>query len=432
MKTYRISEVGRRFGLSRSTLLYYDRIGLLRPDERTRADYRLYSADDLERLERVRALRETGLPLGDISRILDAPGEENSILERRLRSIGQEISTLKVQQRLVAGMLRTTTSSQESSGLDQELWAGLRSACGLDEAALRRWHAEFEQRSPQRHHDFLTGLGLSEKEAIQVRMLTRDVGGNRSEMEFFHELFDDLPRQGPGCAAATLRALSMAQPLPHRPRILDIGCGCGLPTRLLARRLRAPILAIDDHRPVLERLERAASRERLPIETREMSMLDMAFESESFDLLWAEGALFVIGIERGLREFRRLLAPSGVIAFTEMCLFGDDIPSELRSWFAEVYPGIRSVDGVRSLVTESGYDMIGSFELPEDAWWDDYYTPMIERMQELRGRNSGIAAAEAVYARCEREVEMFWRHSRCYGYAFFVARRGSAAQEASR
>jgi len=423
METFRISEVGRQFGLSRSTLLYYDRIGLLRAETRTRADYRSYTPEDIERLERICALRETGLPLAEIARLLDTQGDDASILEKRLHAIGQEIDALKAQQRLIAGMIRTTASPPESSGLDAELWTSLRRACGIDEAALRRWHAEFERRSPQAHHDFLTGLGLSEKEVIQVRMLTRDVEGNRSEMEYFHELFDDLPRQGPGCADATLRALALASPLPPKPRVLDIGCGSGLPTRLLARRLRTRILAIDNHGPALERLELAATREHLAIETREMSMLDMPFDEASFDLLWAEGALFVIGLARGMEDFRHLLAPGGVLAFTEMCLFEQAPPAELRAWFDDVYPDIHTIEEVRALATESGYELVGSFELPESAWWDDYYSPMLERMHELEKRNAGIPAADAVYARCEHEVEMFWRHSRSYGYAFFVLRR---------
>ena len=46
-----ISQVASRFGLSRSTLLYYDTIGLLSPSLRSRANYRLYSPADVERKE---------------------------------------------------------------------------------------------------------------------------------------------------------------------------------------------------------------------------------------------------------------------------------------------------------------------------------------------------------------------------------------------
>jgi len=67
----------------------------------------------------------------------------------------------------------------------------------------------------------------------------------------------------------------------------------------------------------------------------------------------------------------------------------------------------------------------GSFVLPDSSWWDDYYTPMLARMEELRIRNAGVSEAQEVYARCEAEVEMFRRYSRSYGYAFFVLRKAA-------
>lgn len=423
MKTYRITDLGRRFGLSRSTLLYYDRIGLLRPSGRTRAGYRLYMQKDLARLERICFYREAGLSLAEIGRLLQNAGKRDSILERRLREISREIAGLKSQQRLIAGMLKTVAAGLDASGLDKELWLSLQKACGLDETALRRWHTEFERRAPGAHHDFLLNLGFSEKEAIQVRMLTRSVGDNRMKMEYFYQLFEDLPRQGPGCREATLRALGLLKDLPSRPKVLDIGCGCGMQTQVLARELNTRILAIDNHRPVLDRLDRAAALKGLKIETRELSMIDMPFDEASFDLLWAEGSIFVIGLARGLKDFRRYLKPGGYLAFTEMCWFASEPPAEARSYFDDVYPDIRTADEVCRMAVTGGYKVIESFDLPDSAWWDDYYTPMLERMKELKLRNAGMAEAEAVYAECETEVEMFRRYSKSYGYVFFVLQR---------
>lgn len=423
MKNWRITELGKRFGLSRSTLLYYDRIGLLRPSWRTQADYRLYTQEDLERLERVCFFREAGLSLSEIARLLENTRNGSSILERRLREIGHEVAALKSQQRLLAGMLKTVAAGRDASGLDRELWVSLQKACGLDETALKRWHVEFERRAPAAHHDFLLSLGLSEKEAIQVRMLTRSVEDNQVRMKYFFEVFEDLPRQGPGCREATLRALSLLKDLPARPRVLDIGCGCGMQTQILARELKTKILAIDNHRPVLDRLDRAARQNSLTIETREMSMIDMPFEEESFDLLWSEGSIFIIGLARGLKDFRSYLKLGGYLAFTEMCWFVEAPPAEIRAYFDTIYPDIRTVDEVRRMAVASGYRMIERFNLPDSAWWDDYYTPMLERIKELKIRNAGVAEAEAVYAECETEAEMFRRYSKNYGYTFFVLQR---------
>ena len=423
MKNYRITELGRLFGLSRSTLLYYDRIGLLRPNGRTQADYRLYTQEDLTRLERICFFRDAGLSLAEIASLLVSGNSDSSILERRLRDIGREIVALKSQQRLIAGMIKTVAAGPDVSGLDSELWLGLQKACGLDETALKRWHTEFERRAPTAHHEFLLGMGLGEKEAIQVRMLTRNMENNNTTMKYFYELFEELPRQGPGCEEATLRALGLVKNLPKRPRVLDIGCGSGLQTLILARELKTGILAIDNHRPVLDHLDRAAARQGLDIETRELSMIDMPFDEESFDLLWAEGSLFIIGLAKGLKDFRSYLKPGGYLVFSELCWFANEPPEEAKVYFDRVYPDSRTVDEVCRMAIGSGYRVIENFRLPDSAWWDDYYTPMLERMKELRIKNAGVGEAEAVYAECEVETEMFRRHSKSYGYVFFVLQK---------
>lgn len=426
MKRYRISELARQFGLSRSTLLYYDRIGLLHATGRSQAAYRHYNDNDLARLERICFFRDAGLSLVEIGRLLDTGGDQGEIMERRLREISREIAALRAQQRLIAGALRTVAGGHAASGLDRELWSSLQKACGLDPAALERWHVEFERRAPQAHHDFLLGLGLSEKEAIQVRMLTKNIEDNTMSMHYFFEVFENLPRQGPGCRAATLQALGLLTELPPQPCVLDIGCGSGMQTKILAEELKTPIVAIDNHRPALARLERDAERQGLPIKTREMSMIDMPFDPGSFDLLWAEGSIFVIGLQRGLTDFQRYLRPGGYLAFTEMCWFSsavDDHPDEAVRFFNNVYPDIRSVAEVRELALRAGYRVVGDFNLPPQAWWDDYYTPMLASIEALRAKNRGIVEAEAVYAHCTTEAEMHRKYAASYGYTFFVLQR---------
>lgn len=423
METFRITELGRRFGLSRSTLLYYDRIGLLRPSGRNQADYRFYTQDDLNRLERICFFREAGLSLSEIAHLLRNTNSDSSILEGRLRKISLEVATLKSQQRLITGMLKTVAVGLVASGLDKELWLSLQQASGLDEMAAKRWHIEFERRAPRAHHNFLLSLGLTEKEAIQIRLLTKSVKDNKMAMKYFFELFEDLPRQGPGCREATLKALGLLKNLPVKPNVLDIGCGSGMQTQILAKELETKILAIDNHRSLLDQLDRSSAEKGLDIETRELSMIGMPFDEESFDLLWAEGSIFIIGLEQGLKDFRAYLKHGGYLAFTEMCWFVSEPPAEAKDYLDKVYPDIRSADEVCRMAAANGYRVIEHFNLPESAWWDDYYTPMLERLQKLKLKNAGVAEAEEVYVACEEEVEMFRRHSKSYGYSFFVLQR---------
>lgn len=423
MKTYRIGELGKRVKLSRSTLLYYDRIGLLCPTGRTASDYRQYTADDLARLERICFFRDAGLALSEIAQLLDKADHDGLVLEKRLRDINREVASLKAQQRLITGMLKTVAAGHDASPLDKTLWLSLQKACGLDEAALTRWHVEFERRAPRAHHDFLLSLGLSEKESIQVRLLTKNIEDNNMTMRYFFEVFEELPRQGPGCREATLRALSRLEKLPPQPAVLDIGCGSGMQTQILAEKLKTKILAIDNHRPLLDRLATSAARNGLDIETRELSMIDLPFDAQSFDLLWCEGAIFIIGLERGLTEFHRYLKPGGYLAFTEMCWFTDQPAPEAQSFFERLCPDMKPVAAVRKVVQAAGYQLIDDFNLPDSAWWDDYYTPMLERVRTLQAKNAGIAEAEAVYAHCEAEADMHRHHSSDYGYTFFVLQK---------
>jgi cyclopropane fatty-acyl-phospholipid synthase-like methyltransferase len=205
--------------------------------------------------------------------------------------------------------------------------------------------------------------------------------------------------------------------------VLDIGCGSGLQTLTLARELKTKILAIDNHPPVLRHLDQAAREAGLSVETQEMSMIDMPFSAEHFDLLWAEGSIFIIGLARGLEDFHKYLKHGGYLAFTEMCWFEADPPAEIRSYLDRVYPDIRSMAKICELAEERGYVVVDSFKLPVSAWWNDYYTPMLARIQTLKSKNAGISEAESVYAACEEEIAMYRRHSSSYGYGFFIMQK---------
>lgn len=96
-----------------------------------------------------------------------------------------------------------------------------------------------------------------------------------------------------------------------KPRILDVGCGSGVPTLELARLSEGEVVGIDIDQTLLDRLNRKIEREGLSnrVQTKKCSMFKMGFADESFDIIWAEGSLPVIGFERGLKEWRRLLKP---------------------------------------------------------------------------------------------------------------------------
>jgi MerR family transcriptional regulator, thiopeptide resistance regulator len=165
-----ITELARIFGLSRSALLYYDRIGLLKPTGRTEAGYRLYSPNDRDRLASICSFRRAGLTIEDIRRVLSVEGDaEQAVLQRRIRSLGEEIRNLKTQQHLLSKMLQVQSLGELPVAVDKQAWIEMLRAAGMDEAAMARWHAEFERRAPEAHHQFLLALGVSEDEALFIR-----------------------------------------------------------------------------------------------------------------------------------------------------------------------------------------------------------------------------------------------------------------------
>lgn len=167
---YRISQLAEQFGLSRTALLYYDRIGLLSPSGRSAAGYRQYSPADRERLESICSLRRAGMDIDGIRAILAIAGDDaTTVLRRRLDEIGTEIEALRTKQRLLAGMLKVQVEGGPAAAMNKEMFVAMLRAAGMDDAAMKKLHVEFERREPEAHHAFLLSLGISEKEALQIR-----------------------------------------------------------------------------------------------------------------------------------------------------------------------------------------------------------------------------------------------------------------------
>lgn len=169
-----ISRLARQFGLSRSTLLYYDRIGLLRAGARTAVGYRSYGLREEKRLQRICELRQAGLALADVRVMLEeAPGRRSRVIARRLSEIAQQIVSLRQQQRLLAGLHQNFSQKPLPPLLDKAAWVAMLRQAGMDERAMHRWHMEFERRAPTEHEQFLGSLGIKLEEIRQIRGWSR-------------------------------------------------------------------------------------------------------------------------------------------------------------------------------------------------------------------------------------------------------------------
>lgn len=171
---YTITKIAKQFGLSRSTLLYYDKIGLLSPSSRSDSGYRLYSEKDRERLQIITQFREAGVPLEKIKEGLTGNKSETSkILRERLDALNCEIGCLRRQQQIIVKLLQDRALRRSTRVLNKKIWVAMLRAAGLDDEGMRVWHAEFENAAPEAHQDFLESLGLPASEIQEIRISSK-------------------------------------------------------------------------------------------------------------------------------------------------------------------------------------------------------------------------------------------------------------------
>ncbi|GAB7078766.1 MerR family transcriptional regulator [Megalodesulfovibrio paquesii] len=189
-----VGRLAKRFGLSRSTLLYYDGIGLLRPQGRAAGEYRTYGEAEAARLERICLYRRAGLTLEQIKTVLDAPDPADTartaVLTARLQALQQEQAGLRAQERLIAGLLHLPVA-QVGAGrigtigsidsIDKAAFTALLEAAGLSREDQRRFHQELEACNPAAHRRLLGLLGLDAEAVDAVLRWTR--AGTAAEQE---------------------------------------------------------------------------------------------------------------------------------------------------------------------------------------------------------------------------------------------------------
>jgi ubiquinone/menaquinone biosynthesis C-methylase UbiE len=239
--------------------------------------------------------------------------------------------------------------------------------------------------------------------------------------QYFFEIHSGIPREGPGDNRSTRRAFKMLT-LPEKPRLLDIGCGPGMQTIELAKISNAEITALDFYQPFLDELAKKVQAEGLngKIKIVQGDMCSLGFEPKSFDLIWCEGAVFIIGFEKGLREWRKLLSDKGYIALTEMCWIDPNPPKEIKDYLTELYPPIKTLKENLQIIKDAGYQIVGYFVLPDSSWWENYYLPISAKLPKLKKKYQGNNEALATIAAEELEIEMFRKYSKHYGYVFYV------------
>ncbi len=164
-----VSKLAEQCGLSRSTLLYYESIGLMKPAVRSGGNYRCYGERDIARLRQICVYRDAGLKLEDIRALLDgASTNAASVLERRLVELNGEIETLRGHQRAILRLLQNR-NFRRTKVITKDKWVSIMRACGFSDDQMHRWHTQFEQMAPNEHQEFLEFLHIPTDEIKSIR-----------------------------------------------------------------------------------------------------------------------------------------------------------------------------------------------------------------------------------------------------------------------
>lgn len=238
-------------------------------------------------------------------------------------------------------------------------------------------------------------------------------------MTDFYDMFGALPRQSPGSDATTHAALTLLRPaLPagRPPAVADFACGTGRATLVLAEELGCPVTALDIRPNYLRRLMAAAEGRGLAGRIHPVcaDLAAVPLPPASLDLIWCEGAVFVLGAERSCRDWRPLLRPGGWLAFSDM-VWGAAPDPEAVAVMDGLGVALPTRAALLDAVRAAGLQPCHVLTLPEDDWWQEYYRPLAELLETC----PPSAEVDATW----REIEVRWQHPAATEYVFVLAQR---------
>ena len=248
-----------------------------------------------------------------------------------------------------------------------------------------------------------------------------------SEIQLLVDFHQAGERQGPGSPEETRKALALIGfDEKEYLKAADIGCGTGAQTITLAQQINGHITAIDLFPEFLERLDQRARELGLSnkITTRKQSMDELQFGEGELDLIWSEGAIYNIGFETGIKQWRRFLKTGGYLAVSELSWISGSRPAELEQYWQEAYPEIDTVSNKIGALERNGYTPVAHFILPPNCWIDHYFRPMQQRFPQFLEQHNYADAVKAFIENEQQEIRMYEQYKDYYSYGFYIARKG--------
>ena len=239
-----------------------------------------------------------------------------------------------------------------------------------------------------------------------------------SAKEALYEFFRGVEVLGPGSEDTTTRLLELIPKATEKMNAIDIGCGTGRSSIVLAEH-DFKVTAVDDYQPFLDAIDEKAIKKRFSnrISTLNRSMNHLDLPNNSFDLVWSEASVYVLGFKKALQDWKRLLKSNGFLVVTECCWTNDNPPKEVSDFWAVEYPGMLTVDEALRITEEVGYRVVSKLTLPESDW-DNYYCPLSKRVKELE--KDARSEMKQVIDDMLREITLRDNYKSYYDYVAFI------------
>lgn len=241
-------------------------------------------------------------------------------------------------------------------------------------------------------------------------------------MDCMLALYKGTKRQGPGTDEATKKALGYVK-LPSKAKILDIGCGAGAQTMTLLNNTKADVTAVDFFQEFLDPLynnaKEAGFKERLKTIRGDMNALN--FPDREFDLIWSEGAIYIMGFEKGIRDWKRYLKSGGYLVVSEATFLKNELPAELESFWKNAYSPMGTVESNKEAAMRQGYTVIADFPLGKQGWVD-YYEPLKTNLEAFAKKYKNGDALQLI-KETKEEIEIFEKYFDYYDYCFYVMKK---------
>lgn len=248
---------------------------------------------------------------------------------------------------------------------------------------------------------------------------------NDFDFNLICDYFSSLERQGPGSEEVTKKALSFIGNLHHGMKIADIGCGTGGQTITLAQNTDAHITGIDLFPNFIGKLDDKIKQSGYQGRMKAVvgSMMELPFSENEFDVIWSEGAIYNIGFQRGLNEWRKYIKQGGYIAVSEVSWFTEERPAEIEEFWNEAYAEIGTIPNKIRQMQESGYIPTAHFILPVSCWTDDFYAPMPPVMEAFLEKCNYNKTAVEFIDNQKKEIEIYHKYNKYYGYVFYIGQK---------